>query len=75
MDLAWSEAGAVGLDPKRAASDRLFLGVTGVLSQDMAGVKAVGISQTPTFFLNCKRLDNVSAESLISDVKAAVESV
>lgn len=75
MDVAWRVAGAVGLDLKKAESDRLFPGITGVLNQDMADVEAVGIRQTPTFFLNGKQLDNVSAENLIAEVKAAVESV
>ena len=75
MDMAWRVAGAVGPDLKRAASDRLFPGITGVLNPDMADVEAVGIRQTPTFFLNGKRLDNVSAESMIAEVKPAVECV
>lgn len=75
MDVAWRVAGAVGLDLKKAASDRLFPGITGVLNQDMADVEAVGIRQTPTFFLDGKRLENVSPASLIAEVKAAVESV
>lgn len=73
MDVAWRVAGAVGLDLKKAESDRLFPGITGVLNQDMADVEAVGIRQTPTFFLDGKRLENVSPESLIAAVKAAVE--
>ncbi|MDO9524241.1 MAG: thioredoxin domain-containing protein [Gemmobacter sp.] len=75
MDVAWRVAGAVGLDLKKAESDRLFPGIAGVLNQDMADVEAVGIRQTPTFFLDGKRLENVSPESLIAEVKAAVESV
>ena len=75
MDVAWRVAGAVGLDLKKAESDRLFPGIAGVLNQDMADVEAVGIRQTPTFFLDGKRLENVSPESLIVEVKAAVESV
>ena len=51
MDVAWRVAGAVGLDLKKAESDRLFPGITAVLNQDMADVEAVGIRQTPTFFL------------------------
>lgn len=73
MDVAWRVAGAVGLDLKKAESDRLFPGITAVLNQDMADVEAVGIRQTPTFFLNGKRLENLSPESLIAAVKAAVE--
>lgn len=74
LDVAWRVAGAVGLDLKKAESDRLFPGITAVLNQDAADVEAVGVNQTPTFFLNGKRLENVSPESLIAEVKAAVET-
>ncbi len=74
MDVAWRVAGAVGLDLKKSETERLFPGITGVLNQDAADVEALGIRQTPTFFLNGQRLENVSAESLIADVKLAVES-
>lgn len=36
------------------------------------GVEALGIRQTPTFFLNRKRLDNLSLESLMTNVRVAV---
>ena len=72
MDVAWEIAGAAGLDLKKAKSDRLFPGITGILNQDMADVEALGIRQTPTFFLNDRRLENFSAESLVADVRLAV---
>ena len=74
MDVAWRVAGAVGLDLQKAETDKLFPGITGTINQDMADVEALGIRQTPTFFLNGKRLENFSAESLIADVRFAVEN-
>ncbi len=74
MDVAWEIAGSAGLDLDKAETDRLFPGISGVLNQDMADVEALGIRQTPTFFLNGRRLDNFSAESLIADVRFAVEN-
>ncbi|MBA4782155.1 MAG: thioredoxin domain-containing protein [Rhizobiales bacterium] len=74
MDVAWEIAGDAGLDVVQAGTDRLFPGITGILNQDMADVEAVGIRQTPTFFLNGRRLENFSAESLIADVRFAVEN-
>lgn len=74
LDVAWQVAGAAGLDLKRAESDRLFPGITGILNQDMADVEALGVRQTPTFFLNGARLETLSAESLVADVRSAVES-
>ena len=74
LDIAWEIAGAVGLDLDKAEGDMLFPGITGVLNQDMADVEALDIRQTPTFFLNGRRLENFSAESLIADVRFAVEN-
>lgn len=74
MDVAWEIAGSAGLDLQKAESDKLFPGITGVLNQDMADVEALGIRQTPTFFLDGKRLENFSADSLIADVRFAVEN-
>ncbi|MFN4156692.1 MAG: DsbA family protein [Paracoccaceae bacterium] len=74
MDVAWEIAESAGLDLEKAESDKLFPGITGILNQDMADVEAVGIRQTPTFFLNGKRLENFSSESLIADVRFAVEN-
>lgn len=74
MDVAWEIAGNAGLDLDRAETDKLFPGITGTINQDMADVEALDIQQTPTFFLNGKRLENFSAESLIADVRFAVEN-
>jgi protein-disulfide isomerase len=74
LDVAWEIAGAAGLDVDKAENDSLFPGNTGILNQDAADVAALDIRQTPTFFLNGKRLDNFSADSLIADVRFAVEN-
>jgi len=74
LDIAWKVADAAGLDLDRAKSDKLFPGITGILNQDAADVEALGIRQTPTFFLNGRRLENFNAKSLIADVRFAVEN-
>ena len=74
MDVAWEIAEAAGLDLDRAETDQLFPGITGILNQDAADVEALDIRQTPTFFLNGKRLENFSAGSLIADVRFAVQN-
>jgi len=74
MDVAWEIAGGAGLDIDKAETDKLFPDITGTLNQDTADVEALSIRQTPTFFLNGKRLENFSAESLIADVRFAVEN-
>lgn len=75
MAVAWRVAGAVGLDLKKAEADRLFPAITAVLNQDAADVQALGVNKTPTFYLNGKELVNVSADSLVADVRAAVEAL
>ncbi len=74
MDVAWEIAGAAGLDLEKAETDQFFPGITAILNQDTADVEALAIRQTPTFFLNGKRLENLNAESLIADVRFAVEN-
>ncbi len=74
MDIAWEIAGAAGLDTDKAETDILFPGITGTINQDMADVEALQIKQTPTFFLNGRRLENFNADSLIADVRFAVEN-
>jgi len=58
MDLekAWTIAGDAGLDLKKARQARLAAKITAVLNQDIQDLKAVGVSQTPTFFVNGKPL-------------------
>lgn len=72
IDIAWEIAASAGMDVEKGETDRLFPGTTGILNQDAADVAALGIQQTPTFFLNGKRLENVSFESLSTDIRAAV---
>ena len=60
---------------EKGQADRLFPGTTAILNQDAADVRALGINQTPTFFLNGRRLDNSSLGSLMTVVRAAVNGV
>lgn len=73
MDVAWEIAGNAGLDLERADTDKLFPGITGTINQDMADVEALGIRQTPTFFLQGKKLEISSAEQFVEAVRLAVE--
>jgi protein-disulfide isomerase len=73
LDVAWEIAGAAGLDLTRAEGDMLFPGTTAVLNQDAADVETLNIRQTPTFFLNGKRLESFSADTLVADIRLAVE--
>ncbi|MES2913492.1 MAG: thioredoxin domain-containing protein [Pseudomonadota bacterium] len=73
LDLAWQAAGAVGLDLAKAETDKMFPGITATINQDMADVEALGVDRTPTFYLQGKKLEIVSAEKFVEDVRRAVE--
>lgn len=74
LDLAWEIAGTAGLDLEKAQTARLSPGIMGILNQDAADVAALGVRQTPTFFLDGRQLTDVSFESLVADVRQAVEA-
>lgn len=50
-------AASGGLDVAAAQTQMLAPGVMAVLNQDRTDVEAIGIKQTPTFFVNAKPLD------------------
>ncbi|WP_299847402.1 thioredoxin domain-containing protein [uncultured Paracoccus sp.] len=74
MDKAWRVAGATGMDIAKGKSDRLLPDITAVLNQDVADLEALGVQQTPTFYLQGRKLVNVSFESLQADIRAAVSA-
>ena len=57
-------AAAAGLDPEAAATQVKSPSSVGLLNQDRADVEAVGIRQTPTFFVNGRPLTDFGAEQL-----------
>ncbi len=66
-------AGSVGLDVQAAASQIRMPDIVAVLNQDRADVEAVGVRQTPTFFVNGKPLEPFGEATLRALVKAEVE--
>ena len=74
MDLAWQIAAAAGLDMEKAQTARLSPDIVGILNQDAADIGAIGIRQTPTFFLNGRQMTDISMDSLLADVRSAVEA-
>ncbi|MBC24686.1 MAG: disulfide bond formation protein DsbA [Phycisphaerae bacterium] len=70
-------AAAAGLDAEAAKTQMLAPDVLGILNQDRADVEAVGVSGTPTFFVNGKPLDpfgEVELRALVAAEVAAAES-
>ncbi len=71
---AWQAAAEAGLDVARARKDMMKPEVTAVLTQDMADVRAIGIKQTPTFFVNGKPLPSFGAQQLYDLVRQEVKA-
>lgn len=66
-------AGAAGLDVEAAVSQMKAPDVVAVFNQDKADVEAVGIRQTPTFFVNGRPLDPFGEAELRALVAAEVD--
>lgn len=67
------EIGATaGIDKEAARDLLLFPGTTAVINQDRADVEAMGVRQTPTFFVNGRQLDPFGEAELRRLVAAEV---
>jgi protein-disulfide isomerase len=71
-DSAWTVLEGTGLDIEQAKSDAKMPDFIGIMNMDAADVKAVGVRQTPTFFVNGKLLADFGAQQLHDLVKAEV---
>jgi protein-disulfide isomerase len=72
--VAWAVAGSVGLDVDAARKLGATQAITDVLTQDMADVRAAGVRQTPTFFVNGKPLPSFGIKQLEQLVQSEVEA-
>ena len=61
---AWAAAASAGLDVAAARNGMLAPEITAVLEQDMADIRAIGVRQTPTFFVNGKPLPSFGIRQL-----------
>ncbi|GAB5377825.1 MAG: hypothetical protein AcusKO_42870 [Acuticoccus sp.] len=66
-------ASTAGIDLEAATGDMLFPGTTAVINQDREDVETVGVTGTPTFFVNGKRLDPFGEAELRALVAAEVQ--
>ncbi len=73
LDLAWDVARNAGLDIERAQRERLMPHIAAALNFDAADVAAVGVTRTPTFFVNGKPLAEFGARQLLELVRSEVE--
>ena len=74
LDRAWAIAGETGLDLTRARQDAAAPEVATLLAADMADVKTVGITRTPSFFVNGNPLTVFGPEPMRLLVQSEVEA-
>lgn len=61
---AWDAAAQAGLDVAKAREDIMSPEITATIERDAADAKTVGVSGTPTFFVNGKPLTSFGAQQL-----------
>ncbi|MGB1266144.1 MAG: DsbA family protein, partial [Nereida ignava] len=64
-----------GLDTEAAKNQMIAPQTQAILNQDRADVEAMGVRQTPTFFVNGKPLDPFGADELRALVASEVAAV
>ena len=75
IEKAWATAAAAGLNIAEARNAILAPEITAVLDQDKADIRAVGVQQTPTFFVNGKPLPSFGVQQLQDLVRSEVAAV
>jgi len=71
-DSAWTVLNGTGLDIEKARADAKASDIAKVMDLDAADVTAMGVSKTPTFFVNGKPLQRFGAQQLFDLVKAEI---
>lgn len=72
MDKAWEIAGGAGVDVAKAKKDAVSPAIANVLAQDVADMRAINLTGTPTFFVNGKPLADFGTQQLIDMVAREV---
>lgn len=70
---AWAIAGETGLDVEAAKTLAKSAEVDAVLKKDVADLTALGVRQTPTFYVNEKSLEEFGPEQLLRLVQSEVD--
>lgn len=75
LDRAWAAATQAGLDRERGQREQRMPHIVAALKLDAADVAAVGVRQTPTFFVNGKPLQEFGAQQLFDLVQSEVKGL
>ncbi|MBO9588799.1 thioredoxin domain-containing protein [Devosia sp.] len=72
LDRAWQAAGSAGLDSEKGRMDAAGGDISARLEQEKSDLEALGISQTPTFYVNGQELIDFGPQQLADLVAEAV---
>lgn len=75
VDQVWPILERGGLDVARLRTDAADLAIASLVQQDLADAKALGVTQTPEFFVNGAPLDPFGVDPLIALVQREYEKV
>lgn len=75
MELAWQAAAAAGLELTQARRDAQGDDVTAALRQEVSDLEALGIAQTPTFYVDGQELVDFGPQQLADMVAARVQTL
>ena len=73
-ELVWNYIGGVGLDIERLRQEMNAPDIDGIIQQDLADAKALGVTMTPEFFVNGKPLPSFGYDQLKALVNDALSS-
>ncbi|MFN3463304.1 MAG: DsbA family protein [Terricaulis sp.] len=74
LDRAWAAAASAGLDVGQAREVMMAPPISAALTQDIADARTLGVSGTPTFFVNERPLPSFGPQQLYDLVRAEVEA-
>lgn len=75
IERAWQIAESAGLNLAEAREQAKSAAVEAVLKQDIADMEAVGVKQTPTFYVNGKPLTEFSPQGLLNQVETELKAL
>ncbi len=71
-DLVWAQLGGLGLDLDRVRQQTFDADIAQLVQQDIADARALGVTQTPEFFVNGKPMPSFGYDQLTTLVDGAL---
>jgi len=72
--LVWNYIGSVGLDLRKVRHDMNSIEINGIIQQDLADARKLGVKATPEFFVNGRPMPSFGYDQLKKLVEDAVDA-